>query len=145
MLLTKDKFKSVLSRGNDINIFISDRGGHKSSVAQDFYIDEAMHGNPFILIRSKKDEAITANWLSEYVRGIAAERGLKFWSEKVNPNIQAIYFPIKTKINIYIATVYGSHFRKNIKAHILVALKKLNIYFGKSACRITRSCRTADI
>jgi len=95
MLLTKDKFKSVLSRGNDINIFISDRGGYKSSVAQEFFIDDAMHDSPFILIRSKKDEAITANWLSEYVRGIAAERGLKFWSEKVNPNIQAIYFSDK--------------------------------------------------
>lgn len=145
MLLTKDKFKSVLSRGNDINIFISDRGGHKSSVAQDFYIDEAMHGNPFILIRSKKDEAITANWLSEYVRGIAAERGLKFWSEKVNPNIQAIYFSDKDENKYLYCYGLWLSLSENIKAHILVALKKLNIYFGKSACRITRSCRTADI
>lgn len=95
MYLTKKKLKNVLSKGYDLNTFISDRSGHKSSVVQDFFIDEAKAGRPFILIRSKTDEAITENWLSDYVVGQAAIKGYRFFSKMVTRNIQAIYFTDK--------------------------------------------------
>lgn len=92
MYLTKKKLKNVLSKGYDLNTFISDRAGRKSSVVQEFFIDEAKAGRPFILIRSKTDEAITENWLSDYVSGQAAIKGYRFFSKMITRNIQAIYF-----------------------------------------------------
>ena len=38
MYLTVNKLKTVLSKGYDINTFISDRSGRKSSVCQEFFI-----------------------------------------------------------------------------------------------------------
>ena len=94
-LLTKPKLKEVLEKGLDFNIFISDRKGRKSSVAQDFLIDEAKDGNPFIIIRSKTDENINENWLSEYMIEKTKKDGLTFWSEKADKYIEAIYFKDK--------------------------------------------------
>lgn len=67
MYLTPEKIKKVISKGYDINTFISDRAGRKSSTVQEWLIEEAENGRPFILLRNKKDEEINENWLSEYV------------------------------------------------------------------------------
>ena len=92
MLLTAEKLRNVLSHGNDINIFISDRGGRKSSAAQIMLIEDALNGNPFVLLRSKKDETISENWLSEYVQIECEKRGLVFYSERISNNIEQICF-----------------------------------------------------
>lgn len=92
MVLTAEKLRNVLSYGNDINIFISDRGGRKSSAAQMMLIDDALNGNPFVLLRSKKDETISENWLSEYVQIECEKRGLVFYSERISNNIEQICF-----------------------------------------------------
>ena len=39
MKLTVEKLKNDLKKGKDINIYISDRGGRKSSAVQDFLIE----------------------------------------------------------------------------------------------------------
>ena len=67
MKLTVEKLKSDLKKGKDINIYISDRGGRKSSAVQDFLIDHNIKtGECFCVMRSKSDEQITDRWFSEY-------------------------------------------------------------------------------
>ena len=90
MYLEVLKVKYILTRGYDINTFISDRAGRKSSVIQELMIEEALADRPFILLRSKKDENINENWLSEYVINKYPE--YTFYSEKINSNIVALYF-----------------------------------------------------
>ena len=105
--LTPKKQKEVLSRGYDINVWISDRKGWKSSTTQDDLLSEALNGSPFILLRNKKDELINESWLSEYV--VNKYRDYSFYSEKINSNIVAI--KVKTpddKTFIYCYGLYVS-------------------------------------
>lgn len=90
MYLTPEKIKKVISKGYDINTFISDRAGRKSSTVQEWLIEEAENGRPFILLRNKKDEEINENWLSEYV--VDKFNDYVFFTEKVNSNIVALKF-----------------------------------------------------
>lgn len=92
MYLTRTRIKDTLKAGKDINIFISDRSGRKSSAVQDFLIDEAERGHPFILLRTKKDEIISESWLSDYILNKYNEKGYCFFAEKINTNITSIYF-----------------------------------------------------
>lgn len=105
--LTPQKQEEVLSRGYDINVWISDRSGRKSSVTQETLLEEALNGSPFVLLRSKKDELITEAWLSEYV--INKYKEYSFYSEKINSNIVAL--KVKTpddKVFIYCYGLYIS-------------------------------------
>lgn len=105
--LTPQKQEEVLSRGYDINVWISDRSGRKSSVTQETLLEEALNGSPFVLLRSKKDELITEAWLSEYV--INKYKEYTFYSEKINSNIVAL--KVKTpddKVFIYCYGLYIS-------------------------------------
>ena len=113
MYLTVNKLKTVLSKGYDINTFISDRAGRKSSVCQEFFIEQAIKGKPFALIREKVDESITANWLSEYVR--KKYKSFVFWNEKIDTYIGAIYFkesPESEDIKLLCYTFYLSVAKK---------------------------------
>lgn len=105
--LTPEKQKEVLSRGYDINVWISDRKGWKSSTTQDDLLSEALNGSPFVLLRNKKDELINESWLSEYV--VNKYKDYSFYSEKINSNIVAI--KVKTpddKTFIYCYGLYVS-------------------------------------
>lgn len=109
--LTPQKQEEVLSRGYDINVWISDRSGRKSSVTQETLLEEALNGSPFVLLRSKKDELITEAWLSEYV--INKYKEYTFYSEKINSNIVAL--KVKTpddKVFIYCYGLYISLSKK---------------------------------
>lgn len=86
--LTTEKQLDILNMGYDINVWISDRSGRKSSVTQETLLEEALNGRPFILLRNKKDELITEHWLSEYV--LKKYKGYTFFTEKINSNITSI-------------------------------------------------------
>lgn len=86
--LTPQKQEEILSRGYDINVWISDRSGRKSSVTQETLLEEALNGSPFVLLRSKKDELINESWLSEYI--INKYSNYTFYAEKINANIVSI-------------------------------------------------------
>lgn len=86
--LTPQKQEQILSRGYDINIWISDRKGRKSSTTQECLLSEALAGSPFVLLRNKKDELINESWFSEYI--IKKYSDYTFYSEKINSNIVAI-------------------------------------------------------
>lgn len=88
--LTVKKINNILNKGYDLNVFISDRAGRKSSVCQEFFIKQAMNDKPFALIRGKTDESITTNWLSEYVQN--KYKDFVFWNEQIDNYIGAIYF-----------------------------------------------------
>lgn len=105
--LTPQKQEEILSRGYDINVWISDRSGRKSSVTQETLLEEALNGSPFVLLRNKKDELINESWLSEYV--VNKYKDYSFYSEKINSNIVAI--KVKTpddKTFIYCYGLYVS-------------------------------------
>lgn len=91
MRITKTEMKNTLKIGYDINTWVSDRSGWKSSTAQDVLIELAEQGQPFILLRNKKDEEITENWLSDYII-TDKYRDYVFYTEKVNQNITSIKF-----------------------------------------------------
>lgn len=103
MYLTPEKQKEVLTRGADINVWISDRSGRKSSVTQETLLEEALNGSPFILLRSKKDELISEAWLSEYVLNKYKE--YTFYTERVNSNIVVI--KVKTPDDEVFIYCYG--------------------------------------
>lgn len=103
MYLTPEKQKEVLTRGADINVWISDRSGRKSSVTQETLLEEALNGSPFILLRSKKDELISEAWLSEYVLNKYKE--YSFYTERVNSNIVVI--KVKTPDDEVFIYCYG--------------------------------------
>lgn len=86
--LTPHQQEEILSRGYDINIWISDRKGRKSSTTQECLLSEALAGSPFVLLRNKKDELINESWFSEYV--IKKYSDYTFYSKKINSNIVAI-------------------------------------------------------
>lgn len=105
--LTPTRLKEILSRGYDINVWISDRKGRKSSTTQEELLSEALNGSPFVLLRNKKDELINESWLSEYV--VNKYKDYSFYSEKINSNIVAI--KVKTpddKTFIYCYGLYVS-------------------------------------
>lgn len=105
--LTPTRQKEILSRGYDINVWISDRKGRKSSTTQEELLSEALNGSPFVLLRNKKDELINESWLSEYV--VNKYSNYSFYSEKINSNIVAI--KVKTpddKTFIYCYGLYVS-------------------------------------
>lgn len=102
MRLTREKLHTILNKGKTLNVFISDRSGRKSSVVQEEMIERAMNDEPFILLRSKKDESITEHWLSSYIKELAERKGLVFWTESADQNIQAIYFKHKENEEKYL-------------------------------------------
>nr|DAK79863.1 MAG TPA: hypothetical protein [Caudoviricetes sp.] len=105
--LTPQKQEEILSRGYDINVWISDRKGRKSSVTQETLLSDALNGSPFILLRNKKDELINENWLSEYI--VNKYSDYTFYCEKINSNIVAL--KVKTpddKVFIYCYGLYIS-------------------------------------
>nr|DAQ15758.1 MAG TPA: hypothetical protein [Caudoviricetes sp.] len=105
--LTPQKQEEVLSRGYDINIWISDRKGRKSSTSQETLLSDALNGSPFILLRNKKDELINESWLSEYI--VNKYSDYTFYTEKINSNIVAL--KVKTpddKVFIYCYGLYIS-------------------------------------
>lgn len=75
----------------DINIYISDRAGRKSSLIQEFLITE-WEKNDFkplaVVLRNKADELITANWFSEYI--LKKFKKYQFYNKKISSNINAI-------------------------------------------------------
>lgn len=89
MYLTQARFRSILEQHDvDIYTFISDRKGRKTSTVQIELIDRALeHNQPFILIRSKKDEYISASWFSEYTQEYYQKKKIHFITEKINGNI----------------------------------------------------------
>ena len=92
MKLTVEKLKSDLKKGKDINIYISDRGGRKSSAVQDFLIENNIKtGECFCVMRSKSDEQITDLWFSEYVRKKYNKMGYYFESDKIGKNVAVVY------------------------------------------------------
>lgn len=103
MWLSKDRLKTILGFGYTLNALISDRAGRKSSAAQEFFIEEAMKDRPFILLRNKKDEEITENWLSDYV--VNKYSDYSFFTEKINSNIVAVKFT--TPENLTYLLCYG--------------------------------------
>ena len=105
--LTPQKQEEILSRGYDINVWISDRSGRKSSVTQETLFEEALNGSPFVLLRNKKDELINESWLSQYIVNKFSD--YTFYSEKINSNIVAL--KVKTpndKVFIYCYGLYIS-------------------------------------
>lgn len=105
--LTPQKQEEVLSRGYDINVWISDRKGRKSSTTQETLLADALNGSPFILLRNKKDEFINESWLSEYI--VNKYSDYTFYTEKINSNIVAL--KVKTpddKVFIYCYGLYLS-------------------------------------
>lgn len=90
MRLTKEQLKQDLKLNKDINIYISDRAGWKSTTVQLYMIDEAIKGNPFVLIRSMTDEDITEQWLSEYTLKYIKSKGLKCKSKKISTYISSL-------------------------------------------------------
>jgi hypothetical protein len=109
--LTAQKQEEVLSRGYDINVWISDRKGRKSSATQETLLSDALNGSPFILLRNKKDELINESWLSEYI--VNKYSDYIFYTEKINSNIVAI--KVKTpndKTFIYCYGLYVSLVQK---------------------------------
>lgn len=100
MRLTVEELRDDLARKNDINIYISDRSGWKSTTCQLFLVDEALKGKPFILLRSKIDEKISKSWFSEYSLQVLQERRLQIGEEKVN-NYITLLFLIDEKENKY--------------------------------------------
>ena len=90
MKLTIDRFKNILENNPDVDIytFISDRGGWKTSSIQIALIDNAInHGEPFILVRTKKDEYISDSWFSEFTRKYFIDKKIDFVTERINTNI----------------------------------------------------------
>lgn len=105
--LTPQKQEEILSRGYDINVWISDRKGRKSSTTQETLLSDALNGSPFILLRNKKDELINESWLSEYI--VNKYSDYTFYTEKINSNIVAL--KVKTpndKVFIYCYGLYIS-------------------------------------
>lgn len=90
MWLSKERLKNILGLGYTLNSLISDRAGRKSSAAQEFFIEEAENGRPFVLLRNKKDEEINENWLSDYI--VNKYKDYKFFTERINSNIVAVKF-----------------------------------------------------
>lgn len=105
--LTQHKQEEVLSRGYDINVWISDRNGRKSSTTQETLLSDALNGSPFVLLRNKKDELINESWLSEYI--VNKYSDYIFYTEKINSNIVAV--KVRTpndKVFIYCYGLYVS-------------------------------------
>lgn len=90
MRLTKEQLKQDLKLNKDINIYISDRAGWKSTTVQLYMIDEAIKGNPFVLIRSMTDEDITEQWLSEHTLEYMKSKGLHCKSKKISTYISSL-------------------------------------------------------
>lgn len=88
--LTTHELKNDLEKGNSLNVYVSDRAGRKTSVVQEFMIDECLKGNPFVLIRTKIDEHITQSWFSEYVLTIFEKMGIEVFFEKIDNYIVAL-------------------------------------------------------
>lgn len=101
--LTVEKQRAELALGKDINVWVSDRSGRKSSVTQETLLEEALNGSPFVLLRSKKDELITEAWLSEYV--VNKYKDYTFYTERVNSNIVCI--KVKTPADEVFIYCYG--------------------------------------
>lgn len=98
MILTNKKFKELLNLNTDIVTLISDRNGRKSSVVQSTLIEEWEKNNYkplFVLLRTKSDEKINENWISEY--NIKKYKEYKFKHKKLNNYITAIYAIIDEK------------------------------------------------
>ena len=91
--LTVGRFNKVIKEYPDCDIFtfISDRGGWKTSSVQISLIQRAIYLNePFILVRTKKDEYISASWFSEFTQKYFKDNNIVFKSEKINANIVKI-------------------------------------------------------
>ena len=98
MILTNKKFKELLNLNTDIVTLISDRNGRKSSVVQSTLIEEWEkndHKPLFVLLRTKSDEKINENWISEY--NTIKYKEYKFKHKKLNNYITAIYAIIDEK------------------------------------------------
>lgn len=98
MILTNKKFKELLNLNTDIVTLISDRNGRKSSVVQSTLIEEWEKNNYkplFVLLRTKSDEKINENWISEY--NTKKYKEYKFKHKKLNNYITAIYAIIDEK------------------------------------------------
>ena len=98
MIITNKKFKELLNLNTDIVTLISDRNGRKSSVVQSTLIEEWEKNNYkplFVLLRTKSDEKINENWISEY--NIKKYKEYKFKHKKLNNYITTIYAIIDEK------------------------------------------------
>ena len=98
MILTNKKFKELLNLNTDIVTLISDRNGRKSSVVQSTLIEEWVKNDYkplFVLLRTKSDEKINENWISEY--NTIKYKEYKFKHKKLNNYITAIYAIIDEK------------------------------------------------
>lgn len=118
MRLTVEELRDDLERKNDINIYISDRSGWKSTTCQLFLVDEALKGKPFILLRSKIDEKISKSWFSEYSLQFLQERKLQIGEEKINNYITLLFlidenenkYPLCYGLYVSVAKKYKSNY-----------------------------------
>ena len=118
MKLTVEELKNDLEKNNDINIYISDRAGWKTTTCQLFLVDEALLGKPFILLRSKIDEKISKSWFSEYSLKILKERKITIGEEKINNYITLLFlldekekkYPLCYGLYISVAKKYKSNY-----------------------------------
>ena len=122
MRLTVKELEKDLQKGNDINIYISDRAGWKSTTCQLFLIEQALKGYPFILLRSKIDEVINENWLSEHTRAEIQNRKLSCHSEKISNYISMLYlsdgekkYPLCYGLYVSVAKKYKSNYYKGFE------------------------------
>lgn len=89
--LTVQQLKRDLEQGDDINIYISDRAGWKSTTAQLMMIDEALNDHPSIILRSKIDETISDSWLSDYAVKYLTSKNMTLKSKKINNYLVELY------------------------------------------------------
>lgn len=122
MRLTVKELETDLYKNKDINIYISDRAGWKSTTCQLFLIEQALKGYPFILLRSKIDEVITESWLSEHTRAEIQNKKLTCHSEKINNYISMLYlsdgenkYPLCYGLYVSVAKKYKSNYYKGFE------------------------------
>lgn len=84
-MLGEKSLDEILNENADINILLSDRGGHKSTDVQLFLFEKWKKREKkdliFFLSRPKSDEVVGENWFSEYARNEIQKEGFEISSE----------------------------------------------------------------
>lgn len=110
-----------LLKDTDILTLISDRGGRKSSLIQDFLIKNALNGYTAVVLRSKVDEMATDNYFTEYIRGKyknytftvnKIDRYINLVSMTVSDKTIPIFFSMATSVKRKYKSTYIKHFEK---------------------------------
>lgn len=121
--LTLKKIKNDLKNDCDIYTYISDRGGRKSSVFQEFLINEAKKGKPFLLLRSKSDEVIALSWLSEYIQ--KNFKNYQFEEKQIDKYMKAFYFTDDQNKKHLLCYASALSVQKKYKSNYLQGFEKI--------------------